>query len=56
LDDKPWKTVALNVTEPSIALDPTWITGAKRVKLRVIAVNGLHHATVTSDELALDRP
>ena len=56
IDGSRWRTVAVNLAQSTIDIDPTWIAGATIAKLRVIAVNGIHHDIVTSDDLNLAKP
>jgi hypothetical protein len=52
-DDGPWRTVAINLKQPKLLIDQTWIKNARVMKLRVIAVSGVHSFIVTSDDLAI---
>ncbi len=56
IDGSRWRTVAVNLGQSTIDIDPTWIAGATTARLRVIAVNGIHHDIVTSDDLNLAKP
>jgi hypothetical protein len=56
VDSHRWRTVAINLDQPRLVIDPTWIEGAKTATLRVIGSDGIHSAEVTSDNLNLDVP
>jgi hypothetical protein len=52
---KKWRTVAVNLKEPLLAIDPRWVAGATTATLRVIARNGTKFEEISSDELDLTK-
>jgi hypothetical protein len=50
---KDWNTVAVEIPQHSIKIDPSWIEGASTLEVRVRASNGIHETVSTSRQLDL---
>ena len=48
---KTWSTVAIETSQNSIAIDPSWVEGASELTVRVRASDGIHESVATSAPL-----
>lgn len=51
---KDWSTVAVEIPQHSITIDPSWIEGASTLDVRVRASDGIHETISTSKQLNLE--